>query len=124
MPIEGVHVGLGAFEINSIASVSAMFFASLWYLGYTKTRNRYMLYLSVGWIGLCFYWGMIAVTSGPKPLWGRADLTLPIRLTLLVSIIILIWGKFSMMVTAWRLRPTGPIDADLLTGVSLPNGDE
>ena len=56
-------------------------------------RQGYYLPLSLGWLGLCVYWSLIAISAGPNPVWPRADIATPIRLLLLVSMATLALGN-------------------------------
>jgi hypothetical protein len=99
-----VHVSWGAFEVNVTASVASLLFALIWLAGWRRTRHGYMLTLAAGWVGLCAYWGMIAISAGPAPEISRAAIASVIREELLVSIALLAAGKLAMLRLAYRYR--------------------
>jgi hypothetical protein len=99
-----VHVSWGAYEINVIASVASLLFALLWLAGWTRTRHGYMLTLAVGWVGLCAYWGLIAITAGEAPVVKRATMAPLIRGELMISMALLAAGKLAMVRRAYKDR--------------------
>ncbi len=99
-----MHVSLGAFEVNVIASVLSLLFALLWLAAWLRTRHAYMLLLAAGWAGLCGYWGMLAITAGTAPLVSRAAITGIIREWLLLCMALLLAGKAAWLRAAWRAQ--------------------
>jgi hypothetical protein len=45
--------------------------AAVWLLLWRRARAPYMLLLLAGWLGLCLYWSMLAISSGPAPVVDR-----------------------------------------------------
>ncbi len=99
-----MHVLWGAFEVNVIASVASLLFALLWLAAWHRTRHGYMLLLAAGWLGLCGYWGMIAVSAGSAPVISRATIAGVIREWLLVTIALLAAGKLAWLRAAWKAQ--------------------
>lgn len=97
-----MHVSIGAFEVNAVASVGALLFGGVWLLMWQRARTGYMLLLAAGWCALCIYWGLIAISAGYAPVWTRAELSPYIRATLLLAVLLLAWGKVALMWLAWR----------------------
>ena len=98
----GVHVTWGAFAANALASVAALLFVAIWLFSWRRTRYVYMLLLALGWLGLCVYWGLIAITAGPAPVIDRTAIVVPIRVTLLVSIGLLLASKMALLLLMYR----------------------
>lgn len=92
----------GAYEVNLIASIAALAFALLWLIAWIRTRCAYMLPLAAGWLGLCVYWGLIAVSAGVEPMLSRAAIATAVRELLLVSVGLLALGKGALLRLAWR----------------------
>lgn len=99
-----MHVSWGAFEVNLFASLSSLLFALLWLAAWLRTRHGYMLLLAGGWLGLCGYWGMFAVSAGESPIVSRAVIATVIREWLLVCMALLLAGKLAMLRAAWRAQ--------------------
>lgn len=100
----GTHVTWGAFTINAMASVVALLFALIWLFAWRRMRYAYTLLLAAGWLGLCAYWGLIAISAGPAPVIERTAIVVPVRATLLVSMALLLAGKLALLVLACRLQ--------------------
>jgi hypothetical protein len=100
----GVHVTWGAFSINAAAAVSALLFSLIWLFAWRRMRYAYTLLLAGGWLGLCVYWGLLAVSAGPAPVIERTNIVVPVRATLLVSMALLLAGKLALLVLACRLQ--------------------
>lgn len=88
-----MHVSIGAVEINIFGAVCALTFAALHALRWRHVRQGYYIPLSLGWLGLCAYWSLIAVSAGPDPMWGRAALAVHLRLILAASMTALALGN-------------------------------
>ena len=100
----GVHVTWGAFSVNAAASIVALLFALIWLFAWRRLRYAYILLLACGWLGLCVYWGLLAISAGPAPVIDRAAIVVPVRATLLVSMGLLLAGKLAMLRLAWKLQ--------------------
>jgi hypothetical protein len=85
-----MHVGFLAQESATVASAMSLVFAAIilfaWLLGF---RAWWMLFGAGGLLGLCVYWGMLAVSAGPAPVVSRADIALWVRVVLLVAFLLL-----------------------------------
>ena len=100
----GVHVTWGAFSVNVAASVAALLFCLIWLFAWRRMRYVYALLLAGGWLGLCAYWGMLAISAGPAPVIDRAVIVVPVRATLLASMGLLLAGKLALLTLACRLQ--------------------
>lgn len=100
----GIHVTWGAFSVNVAASVAALLFGLIWLFAWRRMRYAYALLLAGGWLGLCVYWGLLAVSAGPAPVMERGAIVVPVRATLLVSMGLLLAGKLALLVLACRLQ--------------------
>ena len=100
----GVHVTWGAFSVNAAASITALLFALIWLFVWRRMRYAYMLLLAGGWLGLCGYWGLLAISAGPAPVIDRAAIVVPVRATLLVSMGLLLAGKVTWLTLACRVQ--------------------
>ena len=63
-----------AFESALILALSALFSAGVWLLLGRRARAGYMLLLGGGWLLLCLYWSLLAVSSGPAPVLPRGSI--------------------------------------------------
>ena len=99
-----MHTSWGAYEVNVIATIASFLFVLIWFVAWQRTRHGYMLMLAVGWLGLAFYWGLVAISAGEQPVLKRADILVPIRLILLASIAFMVAGKLAMLHTAYKFR--------------------
>ena len=100
----GVHVTWGAFSVNAAASITALLFCLTWLFAWRRLRYAYMLLLAGGWLGLCVYWGLLAISAGPAPVIERGAIVVPVRATLLVSMALLLAGKVALLALACRLQ--------------------
>lgn len=100
----GVHVTWGAFTVNVAASVCALLFCLIWLFAWRRMRYAYALLLAGGWLGLCVYWGLLAISAGPAPVIERTAIVVPVRATLLISIGLLLAGKMALLALACRLQ--------------------
>lgn len=100
----GVHVTWGAFSVNAAASITALLFCLTWLFAWRRLRYAYMLLLAGGWLGLCVYWGLLAISAGPAPVIERGAIVVPVRATLLVSMALLLAGKVAWLVMACRVQ--------------------
>lgn len=100
----GVHVTWGAFSVNAAASIAALLFALIWLYAWRRMRYAYALLLAGGWLGLCAYWGLLAISAGPAPVIERGSIVVPVRATLLVSMALLLAGKLALLALACRLQ--------------------
>jgi hypothetical protein len=100
----GVHVTWGAFSVNAAASIAALLFCLIWLFAWRRLRYAYTFLLAGGWLGLCAYWGLLAISAGPAPVIERGAIVVPVRATLLVSMGLLLAGKLAMLRLAWKLQ--------------------
>lgn len=100
----GVHVTWGAFSVNAAASIVALLFSLIWLSAWRRMRYAYALFLAAGWLGLCVYWGLLAISAGPAPVMERGAIVVPVRATLLVSMGLLLTGKVAWLVMACRVQ--------------------
>lgn len=105
-----MHTSWGAYEVNVIATIASLFFAAIWFVAYRRTRHGYMLLLAVGWVWLCAYWGLVAISAGARPLLLRSDILVSIRCILLIAMTFLVMGKLAMLRTAYRYRDVTHVD--------------
>lgn len=105
-----MHTSWGAFEVNVVATIASLFFAVIWFVAWRRTRHGYMLLLAVGWVWLCAYWGLVAISAGAQPMLKRVDILVPIRCILLVAMAFLVTGKLAMLRTAYRFRDVVHVD--------------
>ena len=101
----GLHISWGAYEVNLAASIAALSFALLWFVAWLRvSRCGYMLLLAGGWLLLCVYWGLIAISAGANPVLARGDIARIVREVLLAAMLLLALGKAAMIWAALRLH--------------------
>ena len=96
------HTTVLAMEVNWFAALVAVFSAASWLVMWHAQRRAYALLLAWGWIGLCAYFSLIAISAGPAPVFARADIALAVRLILVASMALLGGGKL-LLVRGWCL---------------------
>ena len=101
-------VGSGAIEVNAAAAVVALLAAIIHLMLWRKQRHAYPALISCGWMGLCIYWALLAISAGQSPIWNRGELAPVIRGVLAVSVVLLLAGKAAMFRAMWRLAGAQP----------------
>jgi hypothetical protein len=99
-----VNIEFSAYQVNLFASASALFFALIWTVAWYRVRYSYMLILAAGWLGLCAYWGLVAVVAGPEPPIDFMVAVPYIRAALFGGIALLVVGKMALLRLVWKLR--------------------
>lgn len=97
------HATFLALEANWFAAIVALLSASIWLVLWQRSRQGYSLACALGWMGLCAYWSLIAISAGPAPWVSRDDVALPVRALLIVSMGAMLAGKGVFLWRAWRL---------------------
>ena len=100
-----MHNGIGAFEVNAAAALVALLAAVVRLASWRKTGHGYMLWLCAGWLGLCVYFSLLAISAGYSPVWNRGELAPVIRLTLAVAVTLIAGGKLLMLRVVWKCAP-------------------
>ena len=100
---EGVHTSMLAFESPLLLSVMALSSALGCLLLWQRLRAAYLLCFFTGWLLLCVYWALLAISAGPTPLLSRADLVLPVRVLGLFVFGVMIMGNALMAVRLLRV---------------------
>ena len=100
-----MHNGIGAFEVNAAAALVALLAAVVRLASWRKTGHGYMLCLCAGWLGLCVYFSLLAISAGYSPVWNRDELAPTIRLTLAVAVTLIAGGKLLMLRVVWKYAP-------------------
>ena len=81
-----MHAEFLAQESATLASVLSLVFCCItlgaYWLGF---RSWCVAFGAAGLAGLCLYFGMLAVSAGPNPAVGRADIALWVRQVLIVT---------------------------------------
>lgn len=98
----GVHTGMLSFESPLLLSVMALVSGGIWLLLWTRTHIGYMLLLASGWLLLCCYWGMLAISAGPAPVLARGEIAASVRLMGVGAAAVLAGGKGVMLWRWWR----------------------
>jgi hypothetical protein len=99
-----MHIEFSAYQVNLFAAAAAMFFAVIWTIAWYRVRYAYMLILAFGWLGLCAYWGLVAVVAGPEPPADFMVVVPFIRGALFGGIALLVVGKLALLRLVWKLR--------------------
>lgn len=92
-----MHASDLTFESALLLALSALFSAGVWLLLWRRTRSGYMLPLLAGWLLLCIYWSLLAVSSGPAPVLPRGDIAVAIRLIGIGAAGLLAAGKLALL---------------------------
>ena len=100
-----MHISPGAFEVNAAAALVALLAAVVRLATWRKTGHGYMLLLALGWLGLCAYWSLLAISAGYSPRWNRDELTPVIRSILAGAVVFMAAGKLAMLRVVWRCAP-------------------
>ena len=96
------HTSMLAFESPLLLALMALSSSAVWLLLWKRTRARYMLLLLPGWLGLCVYWSLLAVSAGPAPVIARGDIAVAVRVLGVVVAVIMETGKVLMLLRMWR----------------------
>lgn len=96
-----------AFQINIYAAAVSIFAVVVTFALWRKTRCRYMLPFSLGWLGMTAYWSLLAITAGPAPAIARVDIAAPIRVIELVMMTAFAWGLAAQAAALIRARRGG-----------------
>ena len=80
-----MHNSIGAFEVNAAAALVALLAAVVRLASWRKTGHGYMLWLCAGWLGLCVYFSLLAISAGPAPVLRRTDVIVTARALCLVA---------------------------------------
>jgi hypothetical protein len=99
-----VIIEFSAYQVNLYAATAALFSAFIWIVAWWRTRYAYMLLAALGWLGLCVYWGLVAVTAGPEPPVDFRAVIGYIRAALFIGITCVSAGKLAWLRVAWTLR--------------------
>lgn len=91
-----------AFESALLLALMALSSAAVWLLLWRSTRTRYMLLLLAGWLGLCIYWAMLAISAGPAPMVARGDIAVAVRVLGIIVAAVIEAGNLLMLRQMWR----------------------
>ena len=91
-----------AFESTLVLALMALSSAAVWLLLWRRARAPYMLLLLAGWLGLCLYWSLLAISAGPAPVLPRADIAVVVRALGILVALVIAAGKVCMLARMFR----------------------
>jgi len=91
-----------AFESSLALAIMALAFAATQLLFWRQTRARYLLFWLAGWLVLCIYWSLLAVSAGPAPVIARGDIALIVRLLGLAAVFVMLSGLLLLLLCLRR----------------------
>ena len=91
-----------AFESPLLLALMALSSTAVWLLLWRRARAPYMLLLLGGWLGLCMYWAMLAISAGPAPMVARGDIAVAVRVLGIVVAAVIEAGKLLLLLRMWR----------------------
>ena len=94
-----------ALEANWFAALVAVLSAAIWLVIWARSRQGYALLCAGGWLGLCIYWSLLAISAGPQPVLVRGSIALVVRVLLVLAAAALGGGKLWLAWLAWRRQP-------------------
>ena len=97
-----MHASWGAYEANLWAAVCSLVFALIWLYSWWRARAAYLLLLCVGWLGLCLYFSLLAISAGTAPVIRRDEITTALRMILAASFAWLAAGKVALVWLGFR----------------------
>jgi len=102
--MEGYHMTILALESPLSLAMMALLSALVWSLLWRRTRAPYMLLSVAGWVVLCLYFSLLAISAGPAPVIVRGDITQPVRVLGILAAALLAGGKLWMLwgMLEWR----------------------
>ena len=98
----GAHTSMLAFESPLMLALMALSSSAVWLLLWRRSRAPYMLLLLAGWLGLCLYWSMLAISAGPAPVLPRGDIAVAVRVLGVVVALVIVAGKILLLRQMWR----------------------
>jgi hypothetical protein len=96
------HTSMLAFESALVLALMALSSAAVWLLLWWRSRVFYMLLLLVGWLGLCFYWLLLAILVGFASVVDRTDVMVAVRVLGIVVALVIAAGKLCMLARMFR----------------------
>ena len=96
------HTSMLAFESPLVLALMALSSAAVWLLLWRRARAPYMLLLLAGWLGLCLYWSLLAISAGPAPVLPRADIAVAVRALGVLVALVIAAGKVCMLARMLR----------------------
>ena len=96
------HTSMLAFESPLMLALMALSSSAVWLLLWRRSRAPYMLLLLAGWLGLCLYWSLLAISAGPAPVLPRADIAVAVRALGVLVALVIAAGKLCMLARMFR----------------------
>ena len=96
------HTSMLAFESALVLALMALSSAAVWLLLWRRSRAPYMLLLLAGWLGLCLYWSLLAISAGPAPVVDRTIVAVAVRVLGIVVALVIAAGKLCMLARMFR----------------------
>ena len=96
------HTSMLAFESPLMLALMALSSSAVWLLLWRRSRAPYMLLMLAGWLGLCLYWSMLAISAGPAPVLPRGDIAVAVRVLGVVVALVIVAGKILLLRQMWR----------------------
>ena len=98
------HTSMLAFESPLLLALMALSSVCVWLLLWLRTRAGYMLLMLPGWLLLCVYWSLLAVSAGPAPALDRGGIAVTVRVLGIAAAVLLAAGKLLLF---WRMARNG-----------------
>ncbi len=115
-----MHTGPFAFEANAAASVGYMVLWISLIFCIVRWRLPRWIWLFVTWAaGMTAYFGLIAISAGPAPVFQREDMALSIRSTLIAANVFLYLGLGFLV---WTLVRKGRVTTSAIFRLALLAG--